>query len=158
MDIEATMVLELLEWFKTIRKERCELIAEDNDENNADLVVESTAAMRGIMMKIVRLVQGTFHLLHQPLLRLTWFWAQIRQPLLLLQSVRKNQVLSKRLGLLWLLSERMISQLLSIIPIHCVRPAHFLPQSARRESKQLYPLWLRFEITINQLLSSIMTA
>lgn len=73
MDIESTTVPELLKWFKMIREERCELIAEKNDDLNSDLVVESTVAMRGIMKKIVRLVQGIFHLLHQPLLRLTWF-------------------------------------------------------------------------------------
>ena len=58
MGSQAATVPELLEWFKTIRKERSKLAAKNDDEGNADLVVESAAAIRGIMKKIVWLIQG----------------------------------------------------------------------------------------------------
>ena len=58
MDCQAATALQLMELFKTIHGERSELVAENDDEKNADLVAEMTAAMRVIMKKIVRLVQG----------------------------------------------------------------------------------------------------
>ena len=68
--MDCQTALQFMELFEKIREERSTLVAE-NDENSADIVVKSTAAMRAIMKEIVRLVQGIFHLLHQPLLRLT---------------------------------------------------------------------------------------
>ena len=47
-----------LQWFKSIREERSKLVAENNNETNADLVVDSTTAMRAVLKKIVSLTQG----------------------------------------------------------------------------------------------------
>lgn len=58
MDSQGATVPELIEWFISIRQERSKLVAENNNETNADLVGCSTAAMHAVMKKILLLTQG----------------------------------------------------------------------------------------------------
>ena len=58
MDIQTATVPDLLQWFKTIREERSKLLAENDNERNADLLVDSTTAMGAVMKKIVSLTHG----------------------------------------------------------------------------------------------------
>ncbi len=58
MDCQDVTALQQMELFNTIREQRSKLVAENDDEKNADLVAEMTAAMRVIMKKIVGFVQG----------------------------------------------------------------------------------------------------
>ena len=58
MDLQAATVPDLIQWFKAVREERSKLVAENDNETNADLVVDTTAAMRAAMKKIVSLTQG----------------------------------------------------------------------------------------------------
>ena len=58
MDFQAATVPKLIQWFKSIREERSKLVAENDNETNAELLVDTTAAMRGVMKKIVSLTQG----------------------------------------------------------------------------------------------------
>lgn len=73
MDFQTATVPDLLQWFKAIREERSKLLAENDNERNADLLVDSTAAMGAVMKKIVSLTHGKPAPLHQPLLRLICF-------------------------------------------------------------------------------------
>ena len=58
MDLQAGTVPELLQWFDMIWKQRSKVLAENEDNMNADVVLVITAAMDEITEKILSLIRG----------------------------------------------------------------------------------------------------
>lgn len=58
MDCQVVTALHLMDLFKKIRAQRSKLLAKNDGERNASLVVDLTAAMSAIMKKIVSLTKG----------------------------------------------------------------------------------------------------